>query len=156
MSDFSDILDNTSDTIEAIAPPTEADRPWKLYTGAMDDAPKVQAQERRFALEVEPMLAVGDYGPMGKDIYLSKIVIVVVAYPLGRNILDSFKEIHRDIDSLVYHLCLPSTYGNAGYTGLQFDKRWATGDLDVEVDEEATFAVVRLPFRCDYRMTYGS
>jgi len=154
MADFADILDNTASTVEGIEPPTELDRPWKLYTGSMDEAPKVAAQERRFALEVEPMVAVGDYGPMGRDIYLSKIVVIVVAYPLGRDILAAFKQIHRDVDSLIYHCSMPSSYGS--YSSLELDKRWATGDLEVEVDPEFTYAILRLPLRCDYRQTFAS
>ena len=155
MSDFADILDNCRDVIQGITPATEADRPWRLYTGVIDTAPKVSARERGFALEVGPKVGVVDAGPLSLEIYLSKEVSVAVAYPLGKDLLATTKQVHRDLDRLVYELLAPSGYGNAGYTGLELGKRVPTGIVEFEVDEDFTFLIVRIPFDVTYRQTFN-
>ena len=148
------ILDRVAETVEGIAPPTEADRPWKLYTGEMDEAPKVSARERRFSLEVEPELQVVNRGPIGPFIHFVKKVAVVTAYPIGSNVLAWEKQLHRDTDTLVFYLMQLAnvTLGNA-----HLDAFLPTGDMDVEVDDDsADYAVVRLFFDCHYKLTFGS
>jgi len=152
---FDGILDSFVDAIEAITPQTEEGRPWRLCTALPDTAPKTSARERRFALEVEPRLHLHESGPMSREVWLTKTVVVVTAYPLGKDVLAATKQIQRDIDLLVYTLVQPDTWSSSN--DCEERSRLPTGEVEFDMEEDdAEFVIVRLPFETKYKLTFSS
>lgn len=147
------ITENMIALVEGVSPAESPDRPFHVYRGNIEDAANTVSSDRRFMLGIEDSFSYSPDSGISNDIRLTKVFMVAIQYRIGRDYSAFEKRLHSDVDKIIYAMIKPNGYAVAD-SDIAIEKREPTGELNIEVDETNTSALVFLPFAVQYRQTF--